>query len=71
MVAESPVSEDDEGHTQRLLKDLVGNPPMGSSAESIIRAVGDLLAKIEKPSGENSSYWRLRLFSGTLLTPAG
>lgn len=41
------------------------------SAESIIRAVGDLLVKIEKPSGEGSGYRRLRLFSGTLPIPAG
>lgn len=47
------------------------NPPSGSSTESVIRVVGDLLAKMEKPSGENSSYRRLRLFSGTLPTPAG
>ncbi|KAI3373196.1 hypothetical protein L3Q82_006512 [Scortum barcoo] len=39
--------------------------------ESIIRAVGDLLTKMEKPSGESSSYRRLQLFSGTLPTPAG
>ncbi|KAK0140650.1 Zinc finger protein 862 [Merluccius polli] len=33
------------------------NPVPGDGAsESIIRAVGDLLAKMEKPSGENSSY---------------
>ena len=53
------------------LKSLLEDPPAGGSAESIIRAVGDLLAKMEKPSGENSSYRRLRVFSGTLPTPVG
>ena len=42
-----------------------------SSAESIILAVGDVLSKIGKPSGETSSYRRLRMFSGTLPTPVG
>lgn len=40
----------------------------GNSAESIIRAVRDLLAKMERPSSEGSSYRRLRMFSGTLPT---
>ena len=42
-----------------------------SSAESIILAVGDVLSKTGKLSGENSNYHRLRMFSGTLLTHAG
>lgn len=46
----------------------VGNAALGGSPESIIRAVGELITKIEKPYGENSSYRRLRLFSGTLPT---
>lgn len=41
------------------------------SAESIIRAVGDLLSKVEKPVGDGSSYRRLRVFSGIVPTPAG
>ncbi|KAK0148989.1 Paraneoplastic antigen Ma1 [Merluccius polli] len=53
------------------LKSLLDASASNDSAESIIRAVGDLLSKIEKPSGENSSYRRLRMFSGTLPTPAG
>ncbi|KAI3374517.1 hypothetical protein L3Q82_021004 [Scortum barcoo] len=49
----------------------VAGATVGGSPESIIRAVGDLLTKMEKPSGESSSYRRLRLFSGALPTPAG
>ncbi|XP_032364001.1 paraneoplastic antigen Ma1 homolog [Etheostoma spectabile] len=41
------------------------------SAESIIRAVGDVLSRAEKSSGEGTSYRRMRIFSGTLPTPAG
>ncbi|XP_060798228.1 paraneoplastic antigen Ma2-like [Neoarius graeffei] len=48
-----------------------GQAAPGSSLESIIHVVGDLLAKMEKPSGGNSSYHRLRLFLGTLPTPVG
>lgn len=47
------------------------NPPTPSSADPVIRVIGDLLAKMERPSGENSSYRRLRVFSGTLPTPVG
>ncbi|KAL0196751.1 hypothetical protein M9458_005291, partial [Cirrhinus mrigala] len=42
-----------------------------SSPEAIIRAVGDLLAKIEKPASEGSSYRRLRIFSGAIPPPPG
>uniref|UniRef100_A0A9J8DI63 Uncharacterized protein n=1 Tax=Cyprinus carpio carpio TaxID=630221 RepID=A0A9J8DI63_CYPCA len=51
-----------------------GETLLGSSAsspEAIIRAVGDLLSKIEKPASEGSSYRRLRIFSGTIPTPSG
>lgn len=51
---------------QSAPEEVSGTVAPGGSPESIIRAVGDLLAKMEKPSGENSSYRRLRLFSGTL-----
>uniref|UniRef100_A0A8C1WWE4 Uncharacterized protein n=1 Tax=Cyprinus carpio TaxID=7962 RepID=A0A8C1WWE4_CYPCA len=53
------------------LKSLLEEPPESGSAESIIRAVGDLLTKMGTPSGDNSSYRRLRVFSGTLPTPVG
>lgn len=53
------------------LRSLLEEPSEGGSAESIIRAVGDLLTKMGKPSGDNSSYRRLRVFSGTLPTPVG
>ncbi|KAJ8375794.1 hypothetical protein SKAU_G00063740 [Synaphobranchus kaupii] len=68
MASERPASDDD---TQTPLKVLLDASASSGSAESIIRAVGDMLSKIEKPSGESSSYRRLRMFSGTLPTPAG
>ncbi|KAM6892579.1 paraneoplastic antigen Ma1 homolog, partial [Xenentodon cancila] len=43
----------------------------GNSAESIIRAVGDLLAKTVRPTQESNVFRRLRTFSGTAPTPAG
>uniref|UniRef100_A0AAQ4P6T0 ribonuclease H n=1 Tax=Gasterosteus aculeatus aculeatus TaxID=481459 RepID=A0AAQ4P6T0_GASAC len=67
IAAESPVENVSPSPLKRLLEDQ----PADGSAESIIRAVGDLLAKMEKPSGENSSYRRLRVFSGTVPTPSG
>uniref|UniRef100_A0A671YE20 Uncharacterized protein n=1 Tax=Sparus aurata TaxID=8175 RepID=A0A671YE20_SPAAU len=60
-----------DGDALNPLSVLLDASSSNSSAESIIRAVGDVLSKIEKPSGENSSYRRLRVFSGTLPTPAG
>ena len=42
-------------------------PP--SPTESILRALGDLIDKTKSPS-EQGSYRRLRLFSGTMPTPA-
>lgn len=47
------------------------NPLNASSPESIIRAVGDLLAKLSKTSGEQSTFRRLRTFSGVIPTPVG
>uniref|UniRef100_A0A3B3TCM2 Uncharacterized protein n=1 Tax=Paramormyrops kingsleyae TaxID=1676925 RepID=A0A3B3TCM2_9TELE len=64
LVAESPGLDDDD-------QNLPENPPSDGSAESLIRAVGDMLAKMGRPSGENNSYRRLRLFSGMLPTPLG
>ncbi|XP_055011546.1 paraneoplastic antigen Ma1 homolog [Boleophthalmus pectinirostris] len=42
-----------------------------SSAESLIRAVTDLLDKTSKPASESGGYRRLRVFSGVVPTPAG
>ncbi|XP_028985034.1 paraneoplastic antigen Ma1 homolog [Betta splendens] len=46
-------------------------PPTSSSAESLIRAVTDLLDKTSKPAAEGGGYRRLRIFSGIVPTPAG
>lgn len=43
----------------------------GNSAESIIRAVGDLLVKTMRPTPESNVFRRLRIFSGITPTPAG
>ncbi|XP_076830977.1 uncharacterized protein LOC143476602 [Brachyhypopomus gauderio] len=68
VAGERPVP-DEPGQTP--LKDLLDVSASNGSAESIIRAVGEVLSKIERPTGENSSYRRLRMFSGTLPTPVG
>ncbi|CAI5678658.1 unnamed protein product [Oreochromis niloticus] len=60
-----------EGFSQSKSKHGAEAQENGNSAESIIRAVGDLLAKMERPSSEASSYRRLRMFSGTVPTPVG
>ncbi|XP_013856006.1 paraneoplastic antigen Ma1 homolog, partial [Austrofundulus limnaeus] len=60
-----------EGDAPESFEALFHTAPPTSSPESIIRAMGDVLTKMDKPSGENSSYRRLRMFSGTLPTPAG
>ncbi|XP_030588496.1 paraneoplastic antigen Ma1 homolog [Archocentrus centrarchus] len=49
------------------LSDLAG----GNSAESNIRAVGDLLAKTMRPTSESSVFRRLRIYSGITPAPAG
>ncbi len=41
------------------------------SPESIIRAVGEILEKTAKPSGDSSAYRRLRTFSAVMPTPMG
>lgn len=46
-VGEGPQGAPEEGS---------GTAALGGSPESIIHAVCDLLAKMGKPSGENSSY---------------
>uniref|UniRef100_A0A3P9BLT2 CCHC-type domain-containing protein n=1 Tax=Maylandia zebra TaxID=106582 RepID=A0A3P9BLT2_9CICH len=45
--------------------------PQENSPESILRAVGDLLAKTMRPTSENTASRRLRIFSGHSSTPAG
>ncbi|XP_032876361.1 paraneoplastic antigen Ma1 homolog [Amblyraja radiata] len=50
---------------------LTTETPQGSSPESIIRAVGDLLGKSMRPTSENNVFRRLRMFSGNLPTPPG
>lgn len=50
------------------LRAVVGTT--GSSAESIIHTLGDMVEKIAKPSMDNSGYRCLRVFSGILPTPA-
>ncbi|XP_017341990.1 paraneoplastic antigen Ma1 homolog [Ictalurus punctatus] len=67
MATEAPALDED---AQTPLKVLLEASTSSGSAESIIRAVGDLLSKIEKPSGENSNYRHLRMLSGTLPAPA-
>uniref|UniRef100_A0A3B1J3E8 Uncharacterized protein n=1 Tax=Astyanax mexicanus TaxID=7994 RepID=A0A3B1J3E8_ASTMX len=52
------------------LQDLWGAQHPSSSAESIIRAVGDLLAKIEKNPKEGGCFRRLRTFSGIIPVPS-
>ncbi|XP_060798243.1 paraneoplastic antigen Ma1 homolog [Neoarius graeffei] len=68
IAGERPVPDAD---SQTPLKVLLDASASNGSAESIIRAVGEVLSKMEKPSSENSSYRRLKMFSGTLPTPVG
>ncbi|KAJ8390645.1 hypothetical protein AAFF_G00102510 [Aldrovandia affinis] len=68
MIAGCPVSDEGE---QTPVKVLLDTASSSGSAESIIRAVGDMLSKMNKPTGESSSYRRLRMFSGMLPPPAG
>uniref|UniRef100_A0A3B5PVA4 Uncharacterized protein n=1 Tax=Xiphophorus maculatus TaxID=8083 RepID=A0A3B5PVA4_XIPMA len=50
---------------------LSANPMPGNSAESIIRAVGELLAKTMRPAQESNVFRRLRAYSGISPTPPG
>lgn len=52
------------------LQALIDTSTSNSSAESIIRAVGDVFSKMKRP-GESTSYRHLRMFSGTFPTPVG
>ncbi|XP_016432065.1 paraneoplastic antigen Ma1 homolog [Sinocyclocheilus rhinocerous] len=58
----------DEGKSMTDIQALF-SPQSSSSPESIIRAVGELLEKTTKPSGETNAYRRLRIFSGTVPIP--
>ncbi|XP_016352986.1 paraneoplastic antigen Ma1 homolog [Sinocyclocheilus anshuiensis] len=74
-----------EGFTEKLTKFLMGEgksladihalfTPRSSadgSPESIIRAVGEILEKTAKPSGDSSAYRRLHTFSAIMPTPMG
>ncbi|XP_029944946.1 paraneoplastic antigen Ma1 homolog [Salarias fasciatus] len=61
-----------EGRSMEDVQALCAGPePAPSSVESILRAVGDLLDKTGKPPPESGGYRRLRVFSGTVPTPAG
>lgn len=79
MVTQSPVSPSAPSRAKQTdssttVKDSNVQELLGAndgSAESIIRAVGDLLSKIDKPVSDSSSYRRLRVLSGTVPTPAG
>uniref|UniRef100_A0A3Q1HIA0 Paraneoplastic antigen Ma1 homolog n=1 Tax=Acanthochromis polyacanthus TaxID=80966 RepID=A0A3Q1HIA0_9TELE len=83
IISEKAVTDDDfsvkltsllqaEGKTVEDVQALFpGQSPAPSSTEAILRAVGDLLDKAAKPAAESGSYRRLRIFSGTLPTPAG
>ncbi|XP_035809415.2 uncharacterized protein LOC118471094 [Amphiprion ocellaris] len=83
IISERAVTDDDfsvkvtsllqaEGKTVEDVQALFpGQSPAPSSTEAILRAVGDLLDKAAKPAAESGSYRRLRIFSGTLPTPAG
>lgn len=62
----------DEGKTAKDIQDMLSSgASQSSSAESIIRAVGDLLGKTMKTTNENNAFRRLRTFSGNFPTPAG
>uniref|UniRef100_A0AAY4ERH9 Uncharacterized protein n=1 Tax=Denticeps clupeoides TaxID=299321 RepID=A0AAY4ERH9_9TELE len=61
-----------EGRTMEDLRTLfVEKEGLPGSTEAILQAVGILLDKASKPTSEYGSYRRLRMFSGTLPTPAG
>lgn len=62
----------EEGKTMDDVRALFSKEPLhGSSPDSIIRAVGDLLEKTMRPSSDNTVFRRLRTFSGTIPTPPG
>lgn len=68
---ESLVSPDKSGQREEHPESSSPNLLNASTPESIIRAVGDLLAKTTKMSSDSSSFRRLRTFSGIPPTLAG
>lgn len=60
-----------EGKTFNDVQALFTESQPTSSAESLIRAVTDLLDKTTKPASESGGYRRLRVFSGIVPTPSG
>uniref|UniRef100_A0A3Q2TLV7 Uncharacterized protein n=1 Tax=Fundulus heteroclitus TaxID=8078 RepID=A0A3Q2TLV7_FUNHE len=67
------LSQDGSASTEdAAAPDMLSSEAMsGNSAESIIRAVGDLLAKTMKPAQESNVFRRLRTYSGISPTPPG
>lgn len=62
----------DDGKTAQDVQAMLStDTSQGSSPESIIRAVGDLLGQTMKTTSENNAFRRLRTFSGNSPTPAG
>ncbi|KAL1249379.1 hypothetical protein QQF64_020384 [Cirrhinus molitorella] len=62
----------EEGKSVSDLQAMFSSPSSNAgSPEAIIRAVGELLEKTSKPGSDGSAYRRLRIFSGTVPTPAG
>lgn len=68
-----PLSQDSPTSTEEAAApEMLSSETMpGNSAESIIRAVGDLLAKTLKPAQESNVFRRLRTYSGISPTPPG
>lgn len=66
----NPLSEDtaEEAAAPEMLH---SDSMPGNSAESIIRAVGDLLVKTMRPAPESNVFRRLRTYSGINPTPPG
>ncbi len=68
---ESFVSPDESGQREEHQESNSANFMNASTPESIIRAVGDLLAKNTKISSDSGSFRCLRTFSGITPIPAG
>uniref|UniRef100_A0A0S7EJ18 PNMA1 n=1 Tax=Poeciliopsis prolifica TaxID=188132 RepID=A0A0S7EJ18_9TELE len=68
-----PLSQDSSTSAEEAATpEMLSSDPMpGNSAESIIRAVGDLLAKTMRPAQESNVFRRLRAYSGISPTPPG
>uniref|UniRef100_A0A3P9N8B4 Paraneoplastic antigen Ma1 homolog n=1 Tax=Poecilia reticulata TaxID=8081 RepID=A0A3P9N8B4_POERE len=67
-----PLPQDSSTSTEEAAAPAMSSDSMpGNSAESIIRAVGDLLAKTMRPAQESNVFRRLRVYSGISPTPPG